>query len=175
LYIKIKFIKNLWTVVGLDYFSDLHRDIVRSITCQLSNSFASDSMCFREADIIMKSRRIISVMLTVLLILSVSTTIFAATWVYGSYSSCNINRAYQGGELCKQAYAEGKAVQSYSCKFNVGFVAGSSMYGTPVTLSSVYQARTYGWISNSLNYDAFCHSYVTSNPTYFEYYNFSIA
>lgn len=124
----------------------------------------------------MKNRRIISVMLTVLLILSISTTtLFASTWGFGTYGNCKINRAYQGSELCKQAYAEGKAVQSYSCKFNVGFVAGSSMYGTPVTLSSVYQARTYGWISNSLNYDAFCHSYMTSDPSYYEYINFSIA
>lgn len=159
-----------------NFISDLHRCIVCSITCQLSNSCASDAMYFREADIITKNRRIILVMLTVLLILSISTTtLFASTWGFGTYGNCKINRAYQGSELCKQAYAEGKAVQSYSCKFNVGFVAGSSMYGTPVTLSSVYQARTYGWISNSLNYDAFCHSYMTSDPSYYEYINFSIA
>jgi hypothetical protein len=125
----------------------------------------------------MFKRRFLAIVTIIFLITAfVSTTVIANTYGYATYRNCAITTNYQGSELCDKASAQAKSASSYICRFNVGFVAGSNMYGTSVVLSNVYQTRSYGWISSSLNYDAFCHSYIASQPNqYFEYINFNVA
>ncbi len=113
----------------------------------------------------MRKRRIILSIMMVLLVLTMATTsVFATiTGTLGTYSNATETVAYQGADLCKKASAEGKAKEgsTTSVRFTVGYGTGTNMKSAPITLSNVYQSRSYGWVANTNNYTPYVRSYKT--------------